>query len=408
VNFEFVAVCICICTVLASLRLGSADYKMSPFVRIICVILAVVCLLMWFAPSSHVLVPPHKSRRPSSSSSTAASSIGDRDRETSIADVTDDKLLQQQHEEMEEISSGSSGSGSGRSASASSAASSVASVALRVDAGAFLPAEYALVLYDSRPLKEGEYWLAAAAWNRKYCEAHGHTFVYYALPAGAKCMSADLGTGSEPLADAWCKVRAMMQASKDFPHVRIFIYMDSDAVINRQFEHVPLSHMLTTLQTKLSWDPDQRPMVFNQDGPCWWCNQVKRVGYEMCLNAGTVLWYQHPQSLQILQDWWGAALDSYEGAGNPFRRKFRLKWPWEQDRQMAIYHRDPGRIQVASQPNKSRMDITAGHDGWCLSHLSKSACFIAHHCEDKRSKSKMNALYSAADTRIDDIKVNYL
>jgi hypothetical protein len=265
------------------------------------------------------------------------------------------------------------------------------------------------VMYDSRPLEEGQYWLAAAAWNRQYCVAHGHTFLYYTLPAGTKCMSADLGGGgSEPLADAWCKVRAMIKASQEHPEVKIFIYMDSDAVINRQFEHMPLSQMLATLQGKLSWNPLQKPMVFNQDGPCWWCNQVQRVGYKMCLNAGTVLWYQHPQSLKILKDWWNAALDSYEGEGNPFHRKFRLKWPWEQDRQMALYHRTPEHIQISSQPNQALMDITAGHDDWCLSHLSKSSCFIAHHCEDKRSKNKMRDLYSSGSTQISEITVNYL
>jgi hypothetical protein len=25
------------------------------------------------------------------------------------------------------------------------------------------------------------------------------------------------------------------------------------------------------MQKKLSWDPEQRPIVFNQDGPSWWC-----------------------------------------------------------------------------------------------------------------------------------------
>lgn len=281
-----------------------------------------------------------------------------------------------------------------------------------VDASQFAAWEYAIVQYDSRPLKD--YWLASAAWNREYCKRHGHTFIYYALKPGETCKAVG---GEEPLADAWCKVKAMITAQQQYPQVKLFIYMDSDAVMSHKFEDVPLSHMLSVLQRRLQWDPDRKPMVFNQDGPCWWCNQVARVGYSTCLNAGTVLWYSHPNSLQVLQDWWAAALDSYDGQGNPFKRKFRLKWPWEQDRQVAIYHRNPSYIQVASDPDHAHIQNDAGVGGavgaavgatgagsadepWCLSHLAKASCFIAHHCEDKKSKARMMRLYSGPATPV--------
>ena len=35
--------------------------------------------------------------------------------------------------------------------------------------------------------------------------------------------------------------------------------------------------------------------------------------------------------------------------GNPIKRRFRLKWPWEQDRQMSVYNVSKDYIQVASQ-----------------------------------------------------------
>ena len=65
-------------------------------------------------------------------------------------------------------------------------------------------------------------------------------------------------------------------------------------------------------------------MVFNQDGPCWWCSLIKEKGYEMCLNAGTVMWYRHEKSLKVLQDWWRSSMDTY--ADNPLQRKFRNNW----------------------------------------------------------------------------------
>ena len=144
------------------------------------------------------------------------------------------------------------------------------------------------------------------------------------------------------------------------------------------------------MQQKLSWDVNEKPMVFNQvwrtsyvvrpgltslaiesfptvlfavvaflhvassvicvqDGPCWWCKLIQKAGYSMCLNAGTVLWYRHPHSDQVLLDWWQSTMDNY--AENPLKRKFRTKWPWEQDRQMALYHRSPQHIQIASHPD---------------------------------------------------------
>ena len=137
--------------------------------------------------------------------------------------------------------------------------------------------EIAIMQYDSR--KMGDYWQAAALWNKHYCEKHGHKFVYYASKEGCHYHG-------EKLATPWCKVKAMIQANADFPEVKFFIYMDSDAVLDKQFAEMPLMTIVGTMQAKLDWDPKKKPVIFNQDGPCWWCRLVKSVGYDMCLNAG--------------------------------------------------------------------------------------------------------------------------
>jgi hypothetical protein len=178
-----------------------------------------------------------------------------------------------------------------------------------VDLSTLQPEEMAIMQYDSRPMRD--YWLAAARWNKNYCNRHGHVFIYYASKEGCHY-------GSEELATPWCKVKAMLSALEEFPSVRFFVYMDSDAVIDQQFHATSLAQMAGTMQQKLNWDPDKRPVVFNQDGPCWWCRLVKRVGYNMCLNAGTVAWYRHPLSEQVLRQWWDAAMDPYET--NPIKR----------------------------------------------------------------------------------------
>ena len=42
------------------------------------------------------------------------------------------------------------------------------------------PEEIAIMQFDSRqPLSN--YWLAAAKWNKYYCDNHGHRFIYFTL-----------------------------------------------------------------------------------------------------------------------------------------------------------------------------------------------------------------------------------
>lgn len=79
-------------------------------------------------------------------------------------------------------------------------------------------------------------------------------------------------------------------------------------------------------------------------------------------------------------------------------RKFRTSWPWEQDRQMALYHRTPEHIQIASHPNSSMITIDKNdpnnrESNWCFSHLPGYGCFIAHHCANPNSKQRLKVSY---------------
>lgn len=150
-------------------------------------------------------------------------------------------------------------------------------IASHIDLHTLRNDEIAILQYDSRTM--GDYWQVAAEWNKHYCDKHGHKFIYYASREGCHYHG-------EKLATPWCKVKAMIQANQDFPEIKFFIYMDSDAVLDKQFADIPLSNIIGTMQTKLEWDPKAKPIIFNQDGPCWWCRLVKSVGYDMCLNAG--------------------------------------------------------------------------------------------------------------------------
>ena len=57
--------------------------------------------------------------------------------------------------------------------------------------------------------------------------------------------------GTTVLADAWCKVRAMNQANNDFPDVKLFIYMDSDAVVDKAYVNVSVVSKVAEIQQLL-------------------------------------------------------------------------------------------------------------------------------------------------------------
>lgn len=40
--------------------------------------------------------------------------------------------------------------------------------------------------------------------------------------------------------------------------------MDSDAVVGKKFSGNPVNDMLEVMQHALNWDPEQKPVVFNQ------------------------------------------------------------------------------------------------------------------------------------------------
>lgn len=184
-------------------------------------------------------------------------------------------------------------------------------VPCRSDIESLAPENFAIVQFDSRPLSN--YWQSAAEWNQYYCKKHGHQFLYYTFPHGETCHYKD-----EPLASAWCKVKAMINAMEDHPTAHVFYYMDSDAVVDKAFESMSLKDITLSMKKKLNWNPNEKPIIFNQDGPCWWCRLIIKVGYTMCLNAGTVVWYRHELSEKILREWWDASMDSYET--NPIKR----------------------------------------------------------------------------------------
>jgi hypothetical protein len=178
------------------------------------------------------------------------------------------------------------------------------------------PHELAIIQYDSRPLDE--YWNTSVRWNKMYSDLHGHQYLFVSSKGNCR-FSVHL------LADPWCKVKAMMKVNsleiERFKLVKAFLFLDSDALVTVKY---PMTTVLSYIQQKLQWNTTLSPVAFNQDGPGWSCKHTLQLGYNLCLNSGTVFWMKGDAAHTILQDWWMSSGEPYKQT-NKFPSAWRLK-----------------------------------------------------------------------------------
>ena len=252
-------------------------------------------------------------------------------------------------------------------------------------------ADIALIQFDTRPL--ANYWNASAHWNKLYSLYHGHKYMYMSMRK-KPCMC-----GGYKVAPAWCKVRAMTIAHKLMPRAKAFLYIDSDAVVTSNYS---LADIVGFMRKDLSWDVHERPVAFNQDGPGWSCRFTMELGYDYCLNSGTVFWLNVPRARAIIDEWWDSCTDSYETSKFPSR--WRNRWPWEQAQMYKVYDAHRDEMQRLSFPNNSFLPWTSKSkpksqyptdavDPWCFSHWPGANCFITHHCASANQKKRMMEMY---------------
>ena len=223
----------------------------------------------------------------------------------------------------------------------------------------------------------------AAIWNHLYARRHGHGYVYYNFPGnetGSGCTS----DGGQELAAAWCKVRALKQAQLDFPRVKYFLYLDTDAVVDVKFQDQPINQLLYNMTNVWlsGWNIHERPFVFNQEGPSYWCRRIMtETNYTSCLNTGTIFWMRSTYSTMIIDRWWESADDPYDSS-NILGIKFRTDTPWEQVQAERVLAGPLGRhIQVASFP-KEKVQVSGPclSDCWLPPNFDQLGCFILHYC----------------------------
>ena len=177
--------------------------------------------------------------------------------------------------------------------------------------GDLMSKELAIVQFDSRPLDS--YWNISARWNRAYADKHDHQYAYLSSKSNCKF-------GNLRLANAWCKVKAMVLANemKSLRSAKAFLFIDSDVVITVNYS---MTTVLNFMRGDLSWNTTEKPVALNQDGPGWSCKSTLKLGYRVCLNSGTVFWMRSEVASNILQKWWLSS-------GEPYllKNKFTSKW----------------------------------------------------------------------------------
>jgi hypothetical protein len=261
--------------------------------------------------------------------------------------------------------------------------------------------ELLIVQFDSRPLSLDGYWNKSATWNQIYARKYHHHYVYLTMEAsgGRGKASASCAYGSYPLAPAWCKVRAMVEADNTAKSsIKAFLYLDSDVIITVNYS---MTHVLSYIKQNLQWSYDDRPIAFNQDGPGWACRLTVRLGFPYCFNSGTVLWTRSPISSKILNEWWHSVGEPYDSSRFPM--KWRQRWPWEQAQMYTMHERYPDRIMRLSFPNLTHLPWqstknpksqypTDAVEPWCFSHWPGANCFITHYCASVNQKAKLMLL----------------
>ena len=198
------------------------------------------------------------------------------------------------------------------------------------DTDFLLPHELAIVQFDSRPLSD--YWNSSAQWNYAFAHKWNHKYVFLTMRDKQLCPH----PSGIKLSAVWCKVKAMITAKRMFSsEIKAFLYMDSDMAVTIDGNY-SLTDVINFMRRDLSWNVQEMPLAFNQDGPGWACKHaIQDVGYAYCFNSGTVLWWNNPLAQKILHEWWMLAAQPYEES--KFPEEWRRRWPWEQAQLYATY-----------------------------------------------------------------------
>eukprot|EP01031_Cornospumella_fuschlensis_P030225 gene30225-36528_t len=253
----------------------------------------------------------------------------------------------------------------------------------------FAPEDILILQFDSRGL--ADYWGASSSWNKAYAQAFGHSYMFMSIHG-------DCRNGDVELSPSWCKIKAMLEVSKTQQH-KVVVFLDSDAIITANHS---MSAVLEFVAHFTKWNVSEHPVAFNQDGPGYACRHALKIGYNVCLNSGTVIWVKSKLSTKILSQWWNYAKKADETL---FKKDWRKKWPWEQAPQYEVLKANAKHIHLLSYPEMAYLpwsnqgaptlqypDDTV--EPYCFSHWPGAGCFVTHFCASRRQKQRLLEEYS--------------
>ena len=180
------------------------------------------------------------------------------------------------------------------------------------------PLKFAIVQFEGRSPWEVQHiganvikyiptlWDIGSTYNYLYAQRHQHNCILYHWgQKGVGCIS----TKNQTLAEAWGKIRAMMQVHEDqgckFMKIK-------DAIVDHKFHVQPLQQLFHKMITWLpGWHIKTRPFVFNQEGPFLWCGQIEGSNYSHCINISNLLWMRSEISTKVMKEWWRLADNPY-------------------------------------------------------------------------------------------------
>lgn len=174
----------------------------------------------------------------------------------------------------------------------------------------FPPEDILILQFDSRGLQN--YWNSSAYWNNAYASMFGHAYMYMSM--NGQCHNGDV-----ELSPSWCKVKAMVEVSKT-QRQKVVVFLDSDAIITANYS---MSAILEYVSVFTKWNVSEHPIAFNQDGPGYACRHALKIGYNVCLNSGTIIWVKSKLSTTILTQWWNYA--KKKDATSLFQKDWRKK-----------------------------------------------------------------------------------
>ena len=124
-----------------------------------------------------------------------------------------------------------------------------------------------------RAKRNESWWWASASLTAARATRAGDVYAHYVIPPTG-CVAFD---GLSEIAAPWCKVKGMLQAMEDFPSEDEFLFLDSDAAVNENFDGSRLADVVSFVADRAPFFANfSKPVGVGRDGPGPWVRELYR------------------------------------------------------------------------------------------------------------------------------------